>query len=82
MEVAKLYQIHLLIKHIPWKFIYNSSKSQTSTGCISDYRQKALSLDPLTLDWNHIHSYAFPSHSYSYYLSRNRSVQVVLIAFL
>ena len=75
-------QIHLLIKHIPWKFIYNLSKSQTSTGCISDHRQKALSIDTLTSNWNHIHSYAFPSHFYSYYLSRNRSVQVVLIAFL
>ena len=42
-------QIHLLIKHISWKFI---------------------------------RSYAFPSHFYSYYLSRNRSVQVILIAFL
>ena len=81
-EVCKLCQIHLLIKHIPWKFIYNLSKSQTSTGCISDYIQKALSIDTLISDWNHIHSYAFPSHFYSYYLSRNRSVQVVLIAFL
>ena len=31
-------QIHLLIKHIPWKFIYNLSKSPA--GCISDQRQK------------------------------------------
>ena len=62
----------------------NTSQSQTSSLCVSyPRRKKALAIDAFTMNWNHIHAYAFPPfHLIQSVLNKIRQSQcrIVLVA--